>query len=84
MSYKLVYTERAIKDIQRLDTKVKTRIGRTLIRYEQDPLRYAKKLSDPELGSYRFRIGDYRIIFDLIGEDIVILRVGHRSQIYKG
>ena len=29
MSYKLVYTERAIKDIQR-DTKVKTRIGRTL------------------------------------------------------
>jgi mRNA interferase RelE/StbE len=57
MSYKLVYTERAIKDIQRLDIKVKTRIGRTLIRYEQDPLRYTKKLSDPELGSYRFRTG---------------------------
>lgn len=54
-----------------------------MIRYEQDPLRYAKKLTDPELGSYRFRIGDYRVVFDLIGEDIVILRVGHRSQIYK-
>lgn len=84
MSYKLVYTERAIKDIQGLDPKTKTRIGKTLIRYEQDPLRYAKKLTDPELGSYRFRIGDYRAVFDLIGEDIVILRVGHRSQIYKG
>lgn len=39
----------------------------------------------PALGGYRFRIGDYRVIFDLEGEDedIVVLRVGHRSLIYR-
>jgi mRNA interferase RelE/StbE len=40
-------------------------------------------LIDPKLGTYRFRIGDYRVIFDIEGKDIVVLRVGHRRDIYK-
>ncbi len=51
--------------------------------YERDPLRYAEKLTDPKLGSFRFRIGDYRVAFDLQGDDIVVLRVGHRREIYR-
>jgi mRNA interferase RelE/StbE len=35
------------------------------------------------LGEYRFRIGDYRVIFDIEGNEIVVLRVGHRREIYK-
>ena len=34
MSYRLVYTQRAIKDIRRLDPKVKSRIGKALLRFE--------------------------------------------------
>ena len=30
-------------------------------------------LTDPKLGSYRFRIGDYRVIFDIEGEDISLV-----------
>jgi len=52
-------------------------------RYQEDPVRYAERITDPKLGSYRFRIGDYRVIFDLEEEDIVILRVGHRRDIYR-
>ncbi len=84
MSFQLVYTQRAIKDIQKLDQKVKSRIGKNLLRFTVDPLEYAKALTNSSLGSYRFRIGDYRVIFDLVGEDIVILRVGHRKEIYRG
>ena len=58
MKYRLVYTRRAIKDIQRLGETTKNRIGKTLLRYLEDPLKYAEKLTDPRLGSYRFRIGD--------------------------
>jgi len=36
-----------------------------------------KKRAEPKLGSYRFRVGDYRVIFDIEGDDIVTLRVGH-------
>jgi len=64
LKYRLVYTRRAIKDIQRLEP-------------------YAIRLTESKLGTYRFRIGDYRAIFDLEGNEIVVLRVGHRRDIYK-
>jgi mRNA interferase RelE/StbE len=83
VKYGLVYTHRAIKDIERLDAKITRRIGRTLLRYEEDPLKYAEGLTDSRLGTYRFRIGDYRVIFDLEGNEIVVLRVGHRKNIYR-
>lgn len=83
MKYRLVYTHRAIKDIDTLDTSVKQRIGKTLQRYEQNPLAHAEPLKQSELGSYRFRIGDYRVVFDLEGPEIIVLRVWHRRDIYK-
>ena len=83
MSYRLVYTQRAVRDINRLDAGVKKRIGATLLRFKDNPLQYAENLTDPELGSFRFRIGDYRVIFDIEKNDIVVLRVGHRKEIYK-
>ena len=83
MKYRLVYTQRALKDIDVLDRSVKQRVGKTLQRYEQNPLAHAEPLKQSELGSYRFRIGDYRVVFDLEGPEIVVLRVGHRRDIYK-
>lgn len=68
MKYRLCYTDRAVRDIETLDPPVKHRIGKTLFRYESDPLSHAEKLRDSKLGSYRFRIGDYRVIFDLVGK----------------
>jgi mRNA interferase RelE/StbE len=83
MKYELVYTRRAVKDIQKLDVDNKERIEKTLLRYRQNPLVYAEKLTDSQLGTYRFRIGDYRVVFDVEDNEIVILRVGHRRDIYK-
>jgi mRNA interferase RelE/StbE len=83
VKYTLIYTQRAVRDIAGLDTATKERIGKTLLRYQEEPLRYAEKLSDPILGSYRFRIGDYRVIFDIERDQIVVLRVGHRREIYR-
>ena len=83
MSYEFVYTRRAETDIQKLDYITKKRIGKTLLRYGEDPFKYAERLIDSRLGDYRFKIGDYRVIFDMEGEKISVLRVGHRKQIYK-
>ena len=83
MKYRLVYTQTAVKDIQGLEEKIKRRIAKTLLRYSEDPFKYAEKLTDSRLGNYRFRVGDYRIIFDLEESDISVLRVGHRKEIYR-
>jgi mRNA interferase RelE/StbE len=78
-----VYTRRAQRDINKLESDTRDRIGKALIRFNEEPLRFAEKLSDPILGEYRFRVGDYRVIFDIEGNEIVVLRVGHRREIYK-
>jgi mRNA interferase RelE/StbE len=83
VTYSLVYTSRAIKDLKQVDQRTKKRIGSALLRYSEDPLKFAEKLTDPRLGTYRFRVGDYRVIFDLETTDIVVLRIGHRKDIYR-
>ncbi len=83
MSFRLAYTHKAVRDIEGLDAGIKKRIGATLLRFKDNPFQYAERLTDSELGGYRFRIGDYRVIFDIEGNDIVVLRVGHRREIYK-
>ena len=83
MTYKLVYTQRAAKDISKLQRNVKERIKRTLERYAENPFFYARKMTGPTLGTYRFRVGNYRVIFDIEGDELIILRVGHRSEIYR-
>jgi hypothetical protein len=49
VKYRLIYTHRAIRDIDALDTSVKQRIGKTLLRYESDPLSHAEPLKQSEL-----------------------------------
>jgi len=83
MGYEIIYTKRAVEDLSKLDSPVKERVAETLKRYAGAPLNYAKKMVDPALGTYRFRIGDYRVIFDIEGNELVVLRVGHRREIYR-
>jgi mRNA interferase RelE/StbE len=84
MTYQLIYSRRAVRDIKKLNPKDRLRIKTNLEKYLNDPLRYAEKLTHPALGTYRFRIGDYRVICDIEEEEIVVLRVGHRKEIYRG
>ncbi|RJP62416.1 MAG: hypothetical protein C4539_18285 [Ignavibacteriales bacterium] len=51
--------------------------------YSSSPYQHAKKLTDPVIGEYRFRIGDHRVIFDISGNNIIVLRIGHRKDIYR-
>jgi hypothetical protein len=46
VTYRLVYTHRAIKDIDGLDASVKQRIGKALRRFEQNPLAHANRSSN--------------------------------------
>ncbi len=83
MSYELVYTRRAVHDIEALDAVVKKRLAKKLLLLQERPRELSRKLIHHAIGSYRYRVGDHRVVFDLIGKRIVILRVGHRSGIYR-
>lgn len=79
----LTYSPRAEKDIKKLDRLLQARLKAALERFAKNPFLYAEKLQDRDLGSYRFRLGEYRIIFDVEGNKIMVLRVGHRREIYR-
>jgi mRNA interferase RelE/StbE len=81
--YKVFFTDRAKKDLFQLHTDTAKHIKQRLHFFADEPLNYAKKLKDTTLGSFRFRVGDHRIIFDLVENNIIILRIGHRKDIYK-
>ncbi len=83
MKYEFIYTNMAFKDIRKLDNATKQRIKKTLERYQNNPLHYARRLTNTECGEYRFRVGDYRVIFDLDEYKIIVLRIGHRKNIYQ-
>ncbi len=79
------FKARALKQLQKLPREIQIRIVKKLDFFcsHDDPIRFAEALVRSELGSYRFRIGDYRIIFDLEDGNIMILLVGHRRDIYR-
>ena len=82
---KLIFSRIAFKQLSRLAPDIQNRINGKLDFYisQKDPLDFAEKLNDYGFGEWRFRIGDYRAIFDVDGDKIIILKVGHRKNIYK-
>lgn len=85
MAWKWIADDRAIRNMKRLPRYVNDRIVKKLDFWvgSGTPLSFADTLSNFELGSYRFRVGNYRIAFDVEDETIVVLAVGHRREIYK-
>jgi mRNA interferase RelE/StbE len=83
MKYELLYTKSAVKDIKMLDTVSKKRLKKKLEDLSKNPYSKSRQLIDSKLGTYRYRIGNYRVIFDISKKSIVILRVRHRKEVYK-
>ena len=77
--------KKAAKEIEKLPPEIRQRLLKKLKFYslQKNPLRFAEKLRDYKFGEYRFRIGDYRVLFDVENQKIIILKVGHRKSIYK-
>lgn len=82
---KYLFRPLAEKQFAKLDPEIQSLIVKKLAYFTStpNPLSFAKKLTNFDIGQYRFRIGDYRIIFDLNGDTIIVLAIGHRREIYK-
>lgn len=81
--YKILFTDSSKRDLKRLNLDIQKRIVEKLKEYSEDPFHFSRKLQDTSIGTYRFRVGDYRIAFDINGKELVILRIRHRKDIYR-
>lgn len=83
MAYNVVYKKSVGRDLNRFS---KAEARRVLAKIEKELPKKPK--SNPVLkgrfaGLRKFRVGDYRVVYVILGKDIVILRIGHRSSVYK-
>jgi len=77
-------TSYAIRDLHKLPKSLQKRIAEKMRFYsmQPNPIKFAERLSKPAKGSFRFRIGDYRAVFDLIDGTIFILKIAKRDEVY--
>lgn len=75
----------AFKQLKKLTPDIQRRIVKKLDYYcaQSHPLQYAEPLTRFDIGSYRFRVGDYRVIIDIDHSTIIVLLIGHRREIYR-
>jgi len=81
--YNITYKKSVEKDLSRLGKpdarrildKIEKELG---ARADNYPL-----LKGDFAGLRKFRVGDYRVIFAILEQNVLILRIGHRRDIYK-
>lgn len=81
--YKLVPTRRFIKQLKKLDRYTQILIKKYLENNVlEDPRRHGKALGGNPGGQWRYRIGNYRVIVQIVDDELIVstLEVGHRRD----
>ena len=88
MSYKVEFTEKSKKQLQKMDRATAALIIGWLEKNIQgcdNPRIMGKSLTANRSGQWRYRIGDYRVITEIEDNKLIVLviTIGHRRDIYK-
>ena len=84
--YRVCYLDSVQEDFENLDRPLRKRIlDKIETHLAKDPSGLGKALSGQFKGFWRYRIGDFRVIYKIAEAEILILvvRVGHRKNIYQ-
>jgi mRNA interferase RelE/StbE len=78
----VLFSDLALKQLRKLDQEIRQRIIAMIERIRIRPDDYVRKLVGDD--GYRLRVGNYRVIMDLDREKLIILvlRIGHRRNVY--
>jgi mRNA interferase RelE/StbE len=81
--YKIIYKKSVYRDLKKLD---KSEAANILDQIENDLSEHPSSfpvLKGKFAGLRKYRVGDYRIIYVVLGEDVTVLRIGNRRDVYK-
>jgi len=83
--YEVVYLDSVERDLKKLDKSIVKRIlNKIEATLAHDPKGLGKPLTGPFKGMWRYRTGDFRVIYKISDKEILILvtRIGHRKDVY--
>lgn len=85
-TYRVDVARRALKVLSRLPRREQQRIRAAidLLAEQPRPPGCTAIVDDPR--AYRVRVGDYRVVYDVFDDRLVVqvVRIGHRRDIYRG
>jgi len=84
--YKVAYLDSVEEDLKKFDkTTVKKILGRIETYLAQNPKELGKPLKGEFQGYWRYRWGDYRVIYKISEREIliIVLRISHRREVYR-
>lgn len=84
--YKVAYLDSVEEDLRKLDkTTVKKILSRIESYLARDPKGLGKALKGEFQGYWRYRWGDYRVIYKISEREIliIVLRINHRKEVYR-
>ena len=83
-TYAVEFTKSAQKELQKLPRQVSKPIAKAIYKLSTDP---RKGNVRPMVGvkSWRLKVGDYRVIYDILDKEvhILIIRIRHRKDVYR-
>ncbi len=83
MSYAICITTKLLNEMLALPSEISRKIAPAIRSLQQDPYSEAKKLKSQQ-AVYRIRIGhDYRLIYKIAAQQLTLLTIGHRNDVYK-
>jgi mRNA interferase RelE/StbE len=78
------YHPEVARDISGFPQNIKNRIRKAIEdRLILDPIKFGEPLRRSLSGFRKLRVGDYRVIYQIKGPTVVILKIGHRKEVYK-
>jgi mRNA interferase RelE/StbE len=77
------WLEDARSDVRRLDRSVALRVFDGILKYARNGIGDVEPLHGEMAGSFRLRIGDYRVLFSRRDNVMQIFGVRHRSEVYR-
>ena len=85
MSYRLEFKPTARKSLAKIPTVHADRIRKALDLLGENPLPPGNRKIVGSEAKYRIRIGDYRVIYEIKDNQLVIfiIRIAHRKDIYR-
>jgi mRNA interferase RelE/StbE len=81
--YRIVYKKSVHRDLKKLDRHEAFNILDQIEIYLSEHPSSFPVLKGQFAGLRKYRVGDYRVIYVILEEDVVILRIGHRREVYK-
>jgi len=79
---KIEILDKAIKDLKKIDKTQAKKILNSISKLEHYPnIANIKKLTNYN-PTHRLRVGNYRVLFDIENDIIIVSRIKHRKDVY--